>query len=319
MGRYIGAIKAICVSAERGTRKARVESAAVVEGWGVEGDAHGGDWHRQVSLLSQEKIDEFIASGARVDYGDFGENLVVEGIDLSRLRVGTIIKINDVALEVSQIGKRCHAHCSIYEAMGDCIMPREGIFARVANGGRISVGDEVVAEEPRGERLRAAVVTLSDKGYRGERVDESGPLLKKILEESGYLVEGPILLPDDRSSIEEELIDICDRRRVHLVVTTGGTGFSKRDVAPEATLAVSERAAPGVAEAIRAFSMGITGRAMLGRGASAIRGDSLIVNLPGSPKAAGESLRFALPHLRHGIEVLIGEAAECASEISRLE
>ena len=160
--------------------------------------------------------------------------------------------------------------------------------------------------------MTAAVVTLSDKGFAGEREDVSGAVIKEMLTNDGYIVKEALLLPDDFEKISENLIRLSDAG-INLIVTTGGTGFSKRDVTPEATLAVAERVAPGISEAIRAHSLTITGRAMLSRGASVIRGDSLIVNLPGSPKAVRESLEYILPQLEHGIEILTGQAKECAS------
>ncbi|MDR1560669.1 MAG: MOSC domain-containing protein [Clostridiales bacterium] len=306
-----GIVKAVCVSETRGVQKGNVNSARLKIGWGVENDAHGGDWHRQVSLLSYDSIRRFNELGAGVDHGDFGENLVVEGIDFRGLPVGTVLKCGDCLLEITQIGKECHTHCQIYRKMGDCIMPREGVFARVLKEGDVSAGDIMKIVEQADRRFRAAVVTLSDKGSREEREDQSGPLIARILEEAGYRVEARVLLPDERKQIETELINLADRRRVDLVLTTGGTGFSRRDVTPEATIAVAERMAPGVAEAIRANSLRITGRAMLSRGVSAIRGGTLIVNLPGSPKAVRESLEYVLPHLAHGLEILRGDASEC--------
>lgn len=160
--------------------------------------------------------------------------------------------------------------------------------------------------------MTAAVVTLSDKGFAGEREDVSGAIIKEMLTNDGYIVKETLLLPDDFEQISENLIKLSDMG-INLIVTTGGTGFSKRDVTPEATISVGERAAPGIAEAIRAHSLAITGRAMLSRGASVIRGDSVIVNLPGSPKAVRESLEYILPHLEHGIEILTGQAKECGS------
>lgn len=157
-----------------------------------------------------------------------------------------------------------------------------------------------------------AVVTLSDKGAAGEREDKSGALIRKMMEEAGFRVEKTLLLPDERPEIEEVLKRLADEDRVDLVLTTGGTGFSPRDVTPEATLAVADRNAPGIAEAIRAHSMQITKRAMLGRGASAIRGRTLIVNLPGSPKAVKEGLEYILTELDHGLEMLTGQGGECA-------
>jgi len=306
-----GIIKAVCISEVRGVQKRQVGSARLAVGWGVEGDAHGGDWHRQVSLLSYDKVQRFNRLGAGVGHGDFGENIVAEGIDFGGLTVGTLLKCNEAVLEITQIGKECHGHCRIYYKMGDCIMPREGVFARVIKDGIISVGDkmEVVMQEK--QRFRTAVVTLSDKGACGEREDQSGPLIKRMLEQADYIVEEQILLPDDFGRLEAALIELSDRRQMDLILTTGGTGFSRRDITPEATLAIAERIAPGIAEAIRAHSMRITPRAMLGRGVSVIRGGTLIVNLPGSPKAVRESLEYILPQLAHGIEILRGDAAEC--------
>lgn len=160
---------------------------------------------------------------------------------------------------------------------------------------------------------KAAVITLSDKGYAGEREDKSGPLVKKMLEESGYEVGHVIILPDERKQIEQELIRLCDEIKVELILTTGGTGFSPRDCTPEATLAVAERNAPGIAEAMRWMSFQITPKAMLGRGVSVIRGETLIVNLPGSPKAVRENLESVLPFFEHGLDILTGKARECGN------
>lgn len=143
----MGVIKGICISEKRGTQKTEVEKAVLVKDWGIEGDAHAGNWHRQVSLLSMEKIEEFRKRGAEVSFGAFGENLIVEGYDFRNLPVGTRFRCGTVLLEMTQIGKECHSHCQIYKVMGDCIMPREGVFAKVLEGGEISVGDELLMEE----------------------------------------------------------------------------------------------------------------------------------------------------------------------------
>lgn len=143
----MGTITAICISAQKGTQKHGVDSAIFLPNWGIQGDAHAGTWHRQVSLLAYRKIEEFRARGAVVKDGAFGENLVVDGFDFKTLPIGTRFQCNDVVLELTQIGKECHAHCEIFKAMGDCIMPREGIFTRVLHGGTISVGDELTIQK----------------------------------------------------------------------------------------------------------------------------------------------------------------------------
>ena len=159
---------------------------------------------------------------------------------------------------------------------------------------------------------RAGIVTLSDKGVAGEREDKSGAVIKEILESAGYEVVSRSLLPGEGEALKTELIRLGDQVQCDLVLTTGGTGFSRRDVTPEATMAVAERNAPGIAEAIRAYSMTVTKRAMLSRGVSVIRGGTLIINLPGSPKAVRESLEYVLDTLPHGLDILSGRGGECA-------
>lgn len=309
----MGIVTAICISEQRGTRKEPVRSAQFKPEHGILGDAHAGNWHRQVSLLQKEKVDAFRENGADVTAGAFGENLVVSGIDFRSLPVGTLLRCGEVLLEITQIGKECHTHCAIYEQTGDCIMPREGVFAKVLQGGIITVGDEMYTERRRSPMpWRAAVITLSDRSAAGRRRDGSGPAVAERLEESGYDVIEQLLLPDDRTKLEQELIRLCDQRQPDLILTTGGTGFSARDITPEATLAVAERNVPGIAEAIRAESMQITKRAMLSRAVSVIRGRTLIVNLPGSPKACIESMDVFLETIPHGLELLRGTVHDCA-------
>ena len=144
----MGKVIAVCASPAKGTQKTNVKEAEFIEDYGIAGDAHAGKWHRQVSLLSYDKIEEFRARGAEVEDGAFGENLVVEGIDFRSLPVGTRLCCGEVILEMTQIGKECHHGCQIYQKMGDCIMPREGVFAKVIRGGKIRIGDEMkVAED----------------------------------------------------------------------------------------------------------------------------------------------------------------------------
>ena len=308
----MGKVVAICTSAVRGEQKESCKQAQFGKDWGIRGDAHAGRWHRQVSLLPAEEVAAFNEKGAGVQPGAFGENLVVEGIDLRRLPVGTLLRCGDVLLELTQIGKECHSHCAIYHKMGDCIMPREGVFARVLEGGQIAVGDEMVVQ-PRTAPLpfQAAVITLSDRCAAGEREDKSGPTVAKRLTDAGYVVTEQLLLADERAPLERSLIRLCDQRQLDLILTTGGTGFAARDITPEATRAVAERDVPGIAEAIRAASLRITPRAMLSRAVSVIRGKTLIINLPGSPKACMESMDVFLDQLPHALELLRGIPQDC--------
>ena len=139
----MGEVMGICISKKRGTAKVEVEEANLIEDFGIEHDAHAGNWHRQVSLLSFETREAFKARGAEIDDGAFGENIIVSGIDLIHLPVGTQIKSGDVLLEVTQIGKECHSHCEIYHRMGECVMPTNGIFTRVLHGGKLKKGDQI--------------------------------------------------------------------------------------------------------------------------------------------------------------------------------
>ena len=309
----MGKVVAVCTSERRGIQKKDVSAGYFAADWGIDGDAHAGHWHRQVSLLSADKIAAFNEKGAGVVPGAFGENLVVEGFDFRALPVGTLLRCGDVLLEMTQIGKECHSHCEIYKKMGDCIMPREGVFARVLEPGEIHVGDEMVIEPRKGVRpWQAAVITLSDKGARGEREDKSGPAIAERLEKSGYEVVERLLMADEQAALRAALIRLCDQRQLDLILTTGGTGFSPRDTTPEATLSVATRLAPGIAEAIRAESMKITKHAMLSRGASVIRGKTLIINLPGSPKACMESMDVFMDAIPHAMGLLRNEVQDCA-------
>lgn len=156
------------------------------------------------------------------------------------------------------------------------------------------------------------IITISDKGSKNLRVDLSGPEIKSIVEKIGGKVSSYIIISDDKELIIEKLKDFADIKSLDLILTTGGTGFSKRDVTPEATIEVVDKLVPGIAETMRYESLKITPRAMLSRAASGIRKNSLIINLPGSPKGVRENLNAILPALVHGIEILKGEATECS-------
>ena len=301
-------VKAVNISLRRGTIKQQMEQVELIENYGIEGDAHAGDWHRQVSLLDQSSVDRMLELGAKgLVPGIFAENITTEGMDLCHLPLGTRLEVGDAILEVTQIGKECHHHCQVYQQVGMCVMPLEGIFTRVIKGGVVKAGVPISVQST----VRAAVVTVSDKGSQGIREDRSGPVLVETLK--GYaVVNHTAIIPDERDLISKTLADLADTGEFDLILTTGGTGLAPRDVTPEATLAIVDRLVPGIPEAMRAASLKITNRAMLSRAAAGTRGRTLIINLPGSPKAAKECLEVFLPVLDHAVETLRGEAYECA-------
>ena len=302
----MGKVIAVCISEKKGTVKTDVGNCRIIQDYGLENDAHAGSG-RQVSLLSYEKFSEFKETNAgRVEIvpGVFGENLLVEGFDFKTLPIGTRFKCGDCILELMQIGKSCHTGCEISKIAGKCIMPVEGVFARVIEGGVVSNGDEfTMISRP----YRACILTASDRSFNGEREDLSGPCISKIIGEAGYEVISTSLCPDDEDVLADTLIKMCYELKPDVIFTTGGTGLSPRDHMPEATKKVAHRDVPGIAEYMRLKSMEITPNAMLSRGVSVIRDNTLIINLPGSPKAVSECLSFILPSLQHGLGLLRGD------------
>jgi len=305
-----GCVVSVNIADQKGVQKTPQASITLVVEHGVEGDAHAGPWHRQVSLLANESVETMRAKGLDVAPGAFGENVTTEGIIVYQLPVGTRLRMGEALLEVTQIGKICHDRCAIYEQAGDCVMPREGIFVRVLEGGEVRPGDGIELEKR--SLIRATVLTVSDKGSRGEREDESGAALEELLVGMGAAVVERAIVPDERAQIAAALTRFADETDANLVLTTGGTGFTARDVTPEATLDVLERPAPGLAEAMRAGSLAKTPHAMLSRAVSGLRGRTLIVNMPGSPRACREQFAMIAPALPHAIEKLLDLGGDCA-------
>ena len=303
----MGKIYAVCSSANKGERKKNVARGHLLPGLGLEGDAHAGFNHRQVSLLALESIEKMAAMGLLVGPGDFAENLTTTGIKLPELPVGTRLKIGPgVILRVTQIGKECHNRCAIYDQAGDCVMPREGIFAEVLQGGPVKAGDTIEVRPT----YNFGVITASDKGAAGEREDLSGPAAGEVLTPWGDVVSYKVA-SDDREILVATMKNMVEEG-LDAIFTTGGTGLSPRDVTPEATLEVVDRLVPGIAEAIRRETAAVTAKAMLSRGVAGICGRTLIVNLPGSPKAVRECLNVLAPVLDHAFEILTGRGGECA-------
>jgi molybdenum cofactor synthesis domain-containing protein len=307
----MGKVQSLNVSETKGVQKTPVDSIELVNDFGIKDDAHAGKWHRQVSLLAVESIDKMAKQGLDVKSGDFAENITTEGIDLVSMNIGDVLTINGIELVISQLGKTCHHRCAVFYAAGDCVMPREGIFAVVRGNGEVKTGDDVQYKEKEG--LSVAVITLSDKGSQGEREDETGPAVVKLAEENlpvaFFRTE---IMADDQEKLENTLKYYADVQKVDLIITNGSTGVSPRDIAPDATLNVIDKRMPGFEEAMRAESLKITDRAMISRAVVGARKNSMIVNVPGSPKGAVENLSVIIKTLPHCIEKLQGGTADCA-------
>ena len=304
-------VVSVNVSEAKGTAK-RPAASVVVDARGVVGDAHAAAWHRQVSLLSQERIAEFSARTARaVRPGEFAENVTTRGIDLRRVAPLDRLHLNEVELEVTQIGKACHGdECAIFREVGECLMPKEGIFCRVLTGGPIRPGD-AGRHVPRALRLH--VVTLSDRAFSGEYADRSGPEIRRLLEE--FLAPGrwhaeitSAVLPDDADALSQEVRSAI-AGGADVIFTTGSTGVGPRDIAPETIEALCDKTIPGIMEHVRVKFGSRKPNALLSRGVAAVAGTTQIYTLPGSVRAvreyAGEILK-TLEHLifmLHGIDV----------------
>jgi len=304
-------IIAVCLSEDKHTRKHDVGAGCLIANFGLEGDAHAlRNWHRQVSMLALESINKMRSQGLDVGPGDFAENITTEGLELYTLPIGTRLRLGAEAVgEVSQIGKECHDRCNIYRQAGNCVMPREGIFIKVLQSGAIKNGDPMSVDD---SIITAGIIIASDAGFAGTREDKSGPAVAETIKKIGALTLETAIVPDDIDLLKQNMCRMADESGYDLILTSGGTGFSPRDITPEATLSIIERQSPGLTEAMRAASLQLSPHAMLSRGVAGIRGKSLIINLPGSPKAVRECLEVILPALPHGIEVLRGLANNCA-------
>lgn len=308
-------VHAICTSENKGEQKRSVQEVRLVKDHGIEGDAHAGFAHRQLSLLATDAIQIMKDAGLPdLQDGAFGENLIVDGLDINALGLGTRLRLGDeVEIRITQRGKVCHDRCNIYHTVGDCIMPRMGIFAEVLQGGALKAGDAIeILEAVPLSTIQAVVLTISDTCSRGEAEDTAGPACAQLLQEQmGAHLYDTRILPDKESLIADTLKSYASGRGIDLVLAVGGTGFSPRDVTPEAVRQVVDRLTPGLDEAMRAASMEITPRAMLSRAVSGIRRTTLIVSLPGSRKSSTENLQTLLPSLPHGLAKLRGDISPC--------
>jgi len=304
-------VVSVNLSEKKGTAKTPA-AQIVLDALGVQGDAHAGPWHRQVSLLSQESMDRFAEdTGQRILPGGFAENITVRGIDLGRTAPLDRFRIGAAELEVTQIGKQCHGEgCAIFQNVGRCAMPQEGVFCRVLRGGVVRPGDSV---EYLPRTLRVHIITLSDRAWRGEYEDRSGPRVRELLEaffsgrrDNAWRLEtAATILPDEADRLREELKNAL-ARRVDVIFTAGGTGVGPRDCAPETVAAFCDKMIPGLMEHVRAKFGAQNPNALLSRAVAGVAGTTLLYTLPGSPRAVEEYLGEIFQTLEHLIFMVHG-------------
>lgn len=297
-----GKVISVNIEKQKGLKKKPVEFIETVCNKGIKNDAHYGFGHRQISLLANESIDKMREKGLILKFGDFAENITTEGIIWNKVVIGDIFRIGEVLIRITQKGKSCHKECEIFRAVGDCIMPREGVFAEVLEEGTIHVNDKMEMVK------KCGILIVSDSCFKREKKDTSGLAIAQIISKEGFYCS-LYIVPDEKEMISSQLKKMA--KQYELILTTGGTGLSLRDVTPEATMAVAWRIVPGIAEAIRNYSMQFTKRAALSRGVSVICNKSLIINLPGSEKAVKEGLTYILDSIPHALEVLRGINMPC--------
>jgi molybdopterin adenylyltransferase len=298
-------IRSLNISERKGTVKHPAESVGIIE-TGVEGDAHAGKWHRQVSLLGTESIRKAEEQNNRsFAFGDFGENITTTGIDLYKTNILDRFQSGEVILEVTQIGKKCHKGCEIMKLSGNCIMPVEGIFCRVIRPGKLSIND-TFTYLPR--VIRIAVITLSDRAYQGVYEDKSGPMVVRLLEEFFSGQGRPVhfdtrIIPDDAGQLES-VVRKYALDEVDFIVTTGGTGIGSRDITPDVVKDLIDKEIPGIMELIRYKYGSVHANALLSRGVAGLIGKSLIYTLPGSVKAVSEYLAEITPTMEHSLRMV---------------
>jgi molybdenum cofactor synthesis domain-containing protein len=303
-----GTILSVNVSAEKGVIKSPV-SQVQMNDLGIIGDAHAGQGPRQVSLLSQEQIDLFAKeTGKDIQPGQFAENLTVSGLQFHSIAVLDRFQIGGVQLVVAQLGKRCHGEgCAIYQDVGQCVMPKEGVFCQVIQGGTVKPGDSI-EYSPR--ILRISVLTLSDRAFSGVYPDRSGSRVTEMLNDyfkdkkQALQIENTIL-PDDAKKLKQTLIRKIDEK-VDVIFTCGGTGVGPRDIVPETVEAISDKRIPGIMENIRIKYGTEKPSVLLSRSVAAIAGMTQIYTLPGSVRAVEEYLDEILKTLGHAILMIHG-------------
>ncbi len=299
-------VLSVNISEKKGTVKVPVPEIELNQR-GVVNDAHSGDWHRQVSLLADESFQKFAGiAGRQIKYGEFAENITTIGLSLVDTHPLDKLYIGDVEMEITQIGKECHGtSCAIFKEVGNCVMPKEGIFARVIKPGKVKAGDEIRYEP---YVCRVFVITLSDRASKGEYSDRSGPKIEQAL--AAYFEKGKWLYSIERELIADdaekldELLKYAREEAYDVVFTTGGTGIGPRDITPDVVMPFLDKTIPGVMELIRYKYGSLKPNALLSRAVAGVMQNTLIYTLPGSVKAVDEYLAEILPTIKHSIYML---------------
>ena len=301
-------ILSVNVSKAKGTVKQAVPFIQLTE-TGIEGDAHAGTWHRQVSLLAVESIERSAPQGQPAPaYGAYAENITTRGYPLEKMQPLDRLVSGDVILEVTQIGKECHGErCAIFRETGDCIMPREGIFARVIHAGKLAAGDMLVYHP---KVLKAGIITVSDRASRGEYEDKSGPLLRKLVEEFFSAKDRSIafnleIVPDETEKLKQAVLQ-CRNDGCDMIFTTGGTGIAPRDITPETIQPLIDKEIPGIMEMIRVKYGAQFPNALLSRGIAGVMGKCLVYTLPGSTGGVKDYCTEILHTVEHSLRMLHG-------------
>lgn len=301
-------IDSVNISEKKGTIKKPVDHIQLTQN-GVQSDAHAGHWNRQVSLLGTESIVKFEAEANRkVMPGEFAENITTTGMDLWAAHPLDRFTSGDIELEITQIGKECHGtSCAIFKEVGNCVMPKEGIFCRVLGPGVLQAG---MSLEYHPKMYRILVITLSDRASSGEYDDRSGPRIQELLKDffgaqNMYYFIHSSLIPDDPQKLEG-LLNKAKQELVDLVITTGGTGIGPRDFTPDVVKTMLDKEIPGIMEMIRIKYGTDKPAALLSRSIAGVMGKSLIFTLPGSVRAVNEYMAEISRSLMHMIYMLHG-------------
>ncbi len=296
------------VSEKKGTIKKPVGTVVLTD-IGIPGDAHSGSWHRQVSMLAEESISKFARQANRkIIPGEFAENITTKGLELYKTAPLDKFVSDELELMVTQIGKKCHGdNCAIFREVGNCVMPKEGIFVKVLKGGKLSAG---VRFEYRPRILKIFIITLSDRASKGIYQDKSGPLVKQITEEylksrNRHFEFKTEIIADNAEELEHLVKQFVDEK-FDIIITTGGTGIGKRDITPDVIKPMLDKEITGIMELIRVKYGMKKPNALISRAVAGTIDETLIYTLPGSAKAVKEYLEEILPTVEHSLYMMNG-------------